>query len=84
MWHVYIVKCTDSSLYTGITLDVERRVREHNCSTKGAVSLRYKRPVYLVYSKEYDTHLEAARREYEIKHWKREDKLKLIEQSSAE
>ena len=78
MWYVYIVECTDLSLYTGITLDVDRRVKEHNHSAKGAKSLRYKRPVHLVYSEKYNSHRDAARREYEIKQWKREEKRKLI------
>jgi len=78
MWHVYIVECIDLSLYTGITLDVDRRVKEHNHSAKSAKSLRYKRPVRLVHTEMFKTHSEAARREYEIKHWKREEKLKLI------
>jgi putative endonuclease len=78
MWYVYIVKCRDSSLYTGITLNVLKRVEEHNSSNKGAKALRHRRPVCLVYQKQYDTHQEAAKREYEIKQWKREKKLRLI------
>jgi len=78
MWYVYIVKCADSTLYTGITKDVERRVKEHNTSKRGAKSVRYRKPVAVVYRKAYNTHEEAAKREYEIKSWNKIEKLKLI------
>jgi len=78
-WYVYIVKCRDDSLYTGITNDLKRRLFEHNTDNlKGAKSLRGKRPVRLVYSEEYKTQIEARKREVAIKNWKREYKLKLI------
>ncbi|MBI4973159.1 GIY-YIG nuclease family protein [Candidatus Roizmanbacteria bacterium] len=78
-WYVYIVQCKDGSLYTGITLDVVRRVKEHNeDDAKGAKSLRGKRPVKLVYFEEYNNQSEARKREAGIKNWKREYKLKLI------
>ena len=79
-WYVYIVKCADGSLYTGITKDLERRVREHNYDNcLGAKSLRYRRPVSLVFSEEFETQTDAAKRERSIKRWTREYKLKLIE-----
>lgn len=77
-WYVYIVECSDSSLYTGITIDIDRRVHEHNSTLKGAKSLRFKRPVSLVHFELYNSHLDAARREMEIKSWDRNKKLKLI------
>ncbi len=77
-WHVYIVKCSDESLYTGITTDINRRVLEHNTSNRGAKSLRGKRPVSLVYSELYTNQSEARKREAAIKKWKKEYKLKLI------
>ena len=77
---MYIVKCADWSLYTGITKDLKRRVREHNFDNRlGAKSLRCKRPVSLVYYEAFENQIEAARRERSIKHWTREYKLKLIE-----
>ena len=80
LWHVYIVKCNDDTLYTGITTDVIRREIEHNTDNKlGAKSLRYKRPVRVVYSEEYEDQSKARKREVEIKGWKRKYKLKLIE-----
>ncbi len=78
-WYLYIVECSDKSLYTGITKDIERRVKEHNFSNRGAKSIKFKRPVCLVYSELYNNHSDAARRELEIKSWRRERKLKLIE-----
>ena len=76
-WFVYIVKCLDDSLYTGITTHVKRRVNEHNHKV-GAKSLRGKVPVSLVYCEQYDSRVEAAKRESEIKGWNREKKIFLI------
>ena len=79
MWFVYIVKCADGSFYTGITNNVERRVKEHNQSnTVGSKYIRTRRPVTLVYSKKIRTRSEALKREFEIKHLSRETKEKLI------
>ena len=80
--YVYIVKCSDESLYTGITDDLKRRVNEHN-NKRGAKSLKGKLPVILVYQEEYKTKSEALKREYEIKTWKREKKLELIRSGSS-
>jgi len=78
-WYVYIVRCADDSLYTGITLDVNRRVMEHNTSnTKGSKSLRGKRPVTLVYTEKYSSRSKASAREFDIKHMTRDEKLELI------
>ena len=75
--YTYILECADGSLYTGYTPDLEKRVETHNAG-KGAKYTRGRRPVKLVYSEEYDTKEEAMRREYQIKHLKREEKLELI------
>ena len=76
-WYVYIVKCSDNSLYTGITTDITRRISEHNTKI-GAKSLYGKLPVHLVYLEEKADQKIAAKREREIKRWKRSKKLKLI------
>lgn len=76
-WFVYIVECSDQSLYTGITNDIEKRIITHN-KGKGSKAVVGKRPVILVYSEIYKNKIEAARREFEIKSWKREKKLQLI------
>ena len=79
MWYVYIVECKDKSLYTGITNNIKKRLRQHNGEiTGGAKSLQGKKPVYLLYKEEYASKQEALKREYSIKQWKRENKIKLI------
>lgn len=78
MWWVYIVECSDKSMYTGITTDTDRRVMEHNTSTKGAKYTRSKRPVSLVYKEHCENRSIASKREYEIKKLKRADKLLLV------
>ena len=77
-WWIYIVACSDESLYTGITTDRERRIAEHNNSKKGAKYTRNRRPVDLVYSEMHPDRSTASKREYEIKKLSRAEKLKLI------
>lgn len=77
MHYVYIVKCSDNTLYTGYTTSIERRVKTHN-SGKGAKYTRGRLPVTLCYFEEYDNKIDAMRREYRIKRLKRKDKIKLI------
>ncbi|MEK7074035.1 MAG: GIY-YIG nuclease family protein, partial [Patescibacteria group bacterium] len=80
MWYLYIAKCADDTLYTGITTDVTRREFEHNTdNTHGAKSLRHKRPIRIVYTERHKSQSEARIREAEIKGWKRKYKLRLIE-----
>ncbi len=79
MYYVYIVECADKTLYTGIAIELERRVEEHNNSEKGAKYTRVRRPVKLVYSEEYPDRSTASKREYEIKKkMNRAEKLALI------
>lgn len=78
-YFVYMLECSDATLYTGITTDLERRLDEHNNSVKGAKYTRARRPVKLVYSEIYNTRSEASKREYFIKHkMSRKEKKKLI------
>lgn len=78
-YSTYILRCADSTLYTGITTDTERRVQEHNTDDKkGAKYTRIRRPVELVYSESYENRSEASKREYAIKQLSREEKLRLI------
>lgn len=82
MWIVYILRCSDSSLYTGITSDIERRVTEHNSSEKlGAKYTKTRRPVTLVHSESYQTRSEALKREWQIKKLSRIAKLSLLSSS---
>lgn len=76
---VYIVRCSDNSLYTGYTNNIEVRINKHNAG-KGAKYTKIRRPVVLVYQEMYETKSEALRRECEIKTFTRQRKLKLIEE----
>lgn len=76
--YTYIVRCSDETLYTGWTNNLEKRMQAHN-SGKGAKYTKIRRPVELVYFEEYDTKQEAMKREYAIKQLSREKKLALIQ-----
>ncbi len=76
---MYILRCADGSLYTGITRDVERRVVEHNShALLAARYTRSRRPVVVVYSEPAATRSAAARREYQIKKKTRSGKEELV------
>ena len=67
MYYVYLLECSDGALYTGITVDLERRVREHNSSSLGAKYTRARRPVKLVFSKKFKNRSLATKEEMRIK-----------------
>ena len=78
-WNVYMVRCADGSLYTGIARDVMRRVGEHNTNNVLAANYtRARRPVTLVYSEAAATRSAACRREYQIKLLSRQEKEALL------
>lgn len=78
-WFVYLVRCNDASLYTGIAKDVERRIDEHNGTGKlGAKYTRARRPVELVYQESHLTRSDATKRESEIKNYSKQEKEILI------
>lgn len=77
-WKLYILTCGDGSLYTGITVDVQERFRQH-CAGTGAKYTRGRGPLELVYEEECDDHSHALRRELKIKRMPRAEKLKLIQ-----
>lgn len=77
MFYVYILQCSDNSLYTGWTLDLDKRVRYHN-KGKASKYTRARLPVKLVYYEIYNEKSDALKREYEIKQYSRNKKLKLI------
>lgn len=81
MCYVYILKCRDNTLYTGWTVDIEKRLATHS-SGKGAKYTRCRLPVELVYFEKYLDKISAQKREYAIKQLSRKDKLKLIESFS--
>ena len=76
-WFVYILECKDKSFYTGITNDLERRLRAHN-SGKGAKYTKARLPVRLIYIESHKTKEDSLKREIEIKKLKRSEKLDLI------
>ena len=77
-WKLYILRCGDGSLYTGITTDVSKRLEVHS-SGKGAKYTRGRGPLKLVYEEVCGDHSAALKRELEIKSLSREEKLKLIQ-----
>ncbi|MBI5078173.1 MAG: GIY-YIG nuclease family protein [Candidatus Yonathbacteria bacterium] len=77
MYFVYLIECKDGSLYTGITTNVERRFKEHKDGIGGHYTSA-KKAVRVVYTERYPDRSSATRREAEIKGWRREKKLHLI------
>lgn len=76
-WYVYILRCCDDTLYTGITNDPERRLAQHNAGTASKCT-RSRRPVEMVYREQVEDKSAALRREYAIKQLPRSEKLKLM------
>lgn len=77
MNYTYMVRCKDGSLYTGWTNNLEKRVQAHNQGT-GAKYTKSRRPVELVYYEEYESKIDAMKREYEIKQLTKKEKEMLI------
>ncbi len=82
MYYLYILKCADKTLYTGITTNVNRRIREHNTLKLGAKYTSARRPVKLVYSKRFANRSKAQKEESKIKKLSRAEKLKLLKTNS--
>lgn len=81
-WTVYIIRCDDDRLYTGITTDVERRFREHACGARGARFFNGRRPVEVVYRETGHDRSSASRREAAIKKMSRARKMMLVGKQS--
>lgn len=81
-WYLYVLSCNDGTLYTGVTTSLERRVNEHNTSKRGAKYTKTRRPVKLLWSKEYANRSEAQSAEYKFKKLFREQKLQIINESA--
>lgn len=78
-WYVYMIICADTTYYTGITIDLKKRIKAHNGEIKGGAKYtRFKRPVRLVYQEKYANRSQASKREYELKKLSRDEKHKLI------
>jgi len=75
MYYLYILKCADNTLYTGITTNLERRLKEHNTSSLGSKYTRPRRPVVLVYSKKFNNRSTASAEESRIKKMSRQEKI---------
>ncbi|MFH1048123.1 MAG: GIY-YIG nuclease family protein [Patescibacteria group bacterium] len=78
MYHLYILKCADITLYTGIARDLKRRIWEHNFSNLGAKYTRARRPVKLAYSKKFRNRSNASKEEARIKKLSRKEKMEMI------
>ena len=78
-YYVYIVKCSDNSLYTGITTDINRRIHEHNETKKGAKYTKSRRPVSLVYSALVGNRSSAQKEECRIKKLSKIKKQELVD-----
>ena len=82
-WYLYVLRCGDGSLYTGITTDVEKRFVAHQ-SGKGAKYTRGRGPLVIVYQERCGDHSEALKREYAFKQLSREQKVAFLEQEKMD
>lgn len=82
MYFVYILECTDKTLYVGSTNDLEKRLHSHNNLKSGAHYTKIRRPVILKYSEKTRTYAKARKREAELKRWSRTQKFELINKKS--
>ena len=78
MYFLYLIRCSDNSIYCGQTKDLERRIKEHNDSNSKSKYTRTRRPVKLLYFEKYETISEALKRESIIKKMKKIEKEALI------
>ena len=81
MWYVYILECSDGTLYTGITTNLDKRLKTHN-NGKGAKYTKARLPVVLKVSFEAEDRSNASKEEYRIKQLTRKEKLELINEQS--
>jgi putative endonuclease len=78
-WYVYIVRCYDNSLYAGVTVDVSRRLDEHNNSDRlGAKYTRARRPVELIFERRFGSRSEACKFESQVKNMSKKQKEVLV------
>ena len=78
MYFLYILECSDQTLYTGITTNLDRRIKEHNNSKLGAKYTKVRRPVKLVYSKDFISRSLASKEEARIKKLTRQQKIEFF------
>jgi putative endonuclease len=77
-WTVYIIRCDDDTLYTGVTTELERRFQEHLDHPRGAKYFNGRKPLEVVYSENGHTRSSACQREAAIKKLSRDEKMRLI------
>ena len=83
MWYLYILKCSNNTYYTGVTTDIERRLKEHNNKQlRGSKYAKARIPVELVYQETHPDRSRAQKREYQIKQLTRAKKEELIKDGS--
>ncbi|MDO8741745.1 MAG: GIY-YIG nuclease family protein [Candidatus Roizmanbacteria bacterium] len=78
MYYLYLLRCSDNSLYCGQTKDLQRRIEEHNSDNSKSKYTRSRRPIKLVYFEKYRTLTKALKREFEIKKMTKIQKENLI------
>ena len=78
IWYLYVVRCSDDTLYTGVTTDLKRRLNEHNTSNRGAKYTKARRPINLVYYELYQSRSNAQKAEHKFKKLTRTQKEKII------
>ncbi|MEK7582333.1 MAG: GIY-YIG nuclease family protein [Patescibacteria group bacterium] len=77
MYYLYLLQCSDGSIYTGITTDIKRRFTEHKTGEGGRFT-RSRKVTKILYTERFDNRSQALKREAEVKSWHRTKKLKLI------
>ena len=82
-WYLYVVRCSDESLYTGVTTNLKRRLHEHNSTKRGAKYTKTRRPVKLVYFEEYEDRSSAQRAENYFKKLCKEEKEGTVKSNPA-
>ena len=80
-WFLYVLRCSDSTFYTGVTTDVQRRLNEHNTSPKGAKYTKTRRPTELVYWISFEDRSKAQKAEYRFKKLTRRQKEEIINEN---
>ena len=81
-WYFYVVRCSDDTLYAGVTTDIDRRLREHNNRNNGAKYTRTRRPVKLAYKEHFKNRSTAQKAEYNFKKLTRKQKESVINEAS--
>ena len=77
-WFLYVVHCSDGTLYTGVTTDIGRRIHEHNTGSRGAKYTKTRRPVRLIYRVGFENRSIAQRAEHKFKKLTRKQKNEVI------